>query len=58
MAQPDTKNIQVAIVGGGVCGLACAVALQNAGVHAEVFEAAVRFATDAIIFRVFLKTGF
>ncbi|KAI0715000.1 FAD/NAD-P-binding domain-containing protein [Earliella scabrosa] len=38
-----SKNFEVAIVGGGVCGLACAVALQTAGVPAEVFEAAVSF---------------
>ncbi|KAI0800722.1 salicylate hydroxylase [Fomes fomentarius] len=37
------QNLQVAIVGGGVCGLACAVALQNAGVDVQVFEAASAF---------------
>ncbi|KAI0363533.1 FAD/NAD(P)-binding domain-containing protein [Pilatotrama ljubarskyi] len=37
------KPFQVAIVGGGVCGLACAVALQRAGVPVEVFEAAAAF---------------
>ena len=41
MSQP-TKNFQVAVIGGGVCGLACAVALHRAGVSVDVFEAAVR----------------
>lgn len=35
-------NIHVAIVGGGVCGLACAIALLNEGVDVHVYEAAVR----------------
>ncbi|KAJ6517839.1 FAD/NAD-P-binding domain-containing protein [Mycena vulgaris] len=40
------KDFRVAIVGGGVVGLACAVGLQRHGVDAEIFEAAAKF--DAI----------
>ncbi|KAI0756258.1 FAD/NAD-P-binding domain-containing protein [Daedaleopsis nitida] len=43
MSQATSKHFRVAIVGGGVCGLACAVALQDAGITAEVFEAAAAF---------------
>ncbi|KAH9858349.1 FAD/NAD-P-binding domain-containing protein [Lenzites betulinus] len=35
--------LQVAIVGGGVCGLACAIALQRAGVTVDLFEATAAF---------------
>ncbi|OJT04462.1 Salicylate hydroxylase [Trametes pubescens] len=35
--------IQVAVIGGGVCGLACAIALQRAGLSVELFEAATAF---------------
>ena len=42
MADPDTKKrFQVAVIGGGVCGLTCAVALQRAGVPVQLFESAV-----------------
>ncbi|OBZ79798.1 Salicylate hydroxylase [Grifola frondosa] len=37
------KDFQVAIVGGGVCGLVCAIALTRAGVPVELFEAAPKF---------------
>ncbi|KAI0780346.1 FAD/NAD-P-binding domain-containing protein [Trametes elegans] len=37
------KKLQVAIVGGGVCGLTLAVALQRAGVDVQLFEAAAAF---------------
>ncbi|KAI0673685.1 FAD/NAD-P-binding domain-containing protein [Trametes maxima] len=40
---PSQKSFQVAIVGGGVCGLACAAALQRFGVSVDVFEAAAAF---------------
>ena len=33
--------MQVAIVGGGVCGLTCAVALMKAGIDVQIYEAAV-----------------
>lgn len=36
------KDFRVAIVGGGLCGLACAVYLLRAGIHVNVFESAVR----------------
>ena len=39
------KRLRVAIVGGGVCGLTCALALAREGIHAEVFEAAVSHST-------------
>lgn len=35
------KRLEVVIVGGGVCGLVCAIALAKRGVHAHVYEAAV-----------------
>ncbi|CCL98087.1 uncharacterized protein FIBRA_00081 [Fibroporia radiculosa] len=37
------QSFKVALVGGGVCGLACAVGLMKAGVDVEVFEAAAHF---------------
>ncbi|KAI0756243.1 FAD/NAD(P)-binding domain-containing protein [Daedaleopsis nitida] len=37
------KAFQVAIVGGGVCGVTCAVALQRAGVPFQLFESASGF---------------
>ncbi|KAI0361038.1 FAD/NAD-P-binding domain-containing protein [Trametes cingulata] len=42
MQQPQ-RDFQVAIVGGGVCGLTCAIALQRAGVPVQLFEAAAAF---------------
>ncbi|KAI0784966.1 hypothetical protein C8Q75DRAFT_723504 [Abortiporus biennis] len=39
----SNSNFKVAIVGGGVCGLACAVALANAGISVDVYEAASAF---------------
>ncbi|KAF7794420.1 hypothetical protein EIP86_005554 [Pleurotus ostreatoroseus] len=39
----NSKNIQVAIVGGGVCGLTCAIALTKHGVPVQVYEAAAHF---------------
>ncbi|KAJ3503290.1 hypothetical protein NLJ89_g8499 [Agrocybe chaxingu] len=38
-----TKDFNVAIVGGGMCGLACAVALSRAGIDVHVFEAVSKF---------------
>ncbi|KXN82116.1 Salicylate hydroxylase [Leucoagaricus sp. SymC.cos] len=38
----STKDFRVAIVGGGMCGLACAVGLSLRGIHADVYESAVR----------------
>ncbi|EKM61815.1 uncharacterized protein PHACADRAFT_191006 [Phanerochaete carnosa HHB-10118-sp] len=37
------KTFQVAIVGGGVCGIACAIALLKEGVDVHVYEAASEF---------------
>ncbi|KAJ6563567.1 FAD/NAD(P)-binding domain-containing protein [Mycena vulgaris] len=37
------KDFRVAIVGGGMCGLACAVVLRRRGIDAQVFEAAAKF---------------
>ena len=39
MTSPQTLNI--AIIGGGVCGLTLAVALQKRGVKAHIYEATV-----------------
>ncbi|TBU49090.1 salicylate hydroxylase [Dichomitus squalens] len=44
MSKASEKDFQVAVIGGGVCGLACAAALQKAGISVQVFEAAVPFA--------------
>ncbi|KAI0673672.1 FAD/NAD-P-binding domain-containing protein [Trametes maxima] len=41
--QQTQKSFEVAIVGGGVCGLTCAIALQRAGVPVQLFEAAAAF---------------
>ncbi|KAK0501803.1 hypothetical protein EDD18DRAFT_1066460 [Armillaria luteobubalina] len=38
-----TKDFTVAIVGGGMCGLACAVALSRSGIHVDIFEAHSKF---------------
>lgn len=44
MTSPQKLNI--AIVGGGVCGLTLAVALQKQGLKAHIYEAAVRTHTS------------
>ena len=41
MSQMSQKDFKVTVIGGGVCGLACAIALQKAGVTVDLFEAAV-----------------
>ena len=41
-AMSSNKDFRVAIVGGGLCGLACAVYLLRAGIHVDAFESAVR----------------
>ncbi|KAH8099305.1 hypothetical protein BXZ70DRAFT_943202 [Cristinia sonorae] len=38
------KKLRIAVVGGGVCGLTCALALAKEGIQVEVFEAAASFA--------------
>ncbi|SJL12803.1 related to Salicylate hydroxylase [Armillaria ostoyae] len=38
-----TKDFTVAIVGGGMCGLACAVGLSKSGIRVDVFEAGSKF---------------
>ncbi|OAX40897.1 FAD/NAD(P)-binding domain-containing protein, partial [Rhizopogon vinicolor AM-OR11-026] len=37
------KDFRVAIVGGGICGLACAGYLSRAGIHVDLFESASIF---------------
>lgn len=37
------KDFSVVIVGGGMCGVACAVALHRAGLKAHLYEAAPKF---------------
>ncbi|TCD68113.1 hypothetical protein EIP91_011566 [Steccherinum ochraceum] len=37
------KDFKVAIIGGGVCGLTCAIALAKQGVPVEIFEATTKF---------------
>ncbi|PBK76907.1 salicylate hydroxylase [Armillaria solidipes] len=38
-----TKDFTVAIVGGGMCGLACAVGLSRSGIRVDIFEASSKF---------------
>lgn len=38
----SSPPLQIAIVGGGICGLTCAIALMKAGAEVQVYEAAVR----------------
>lgn len=38
-----SQQLNVAIVGGGVCGLTLAIALQKQGIKAHIYEAAVRY---------------
>ncbi|KAK0436633.1 uncharacterized protein EV420DRAFT_235664 [Desarmillaria tabescens] len=37
------KDFTVAIVGGGMCGIACAVGLSKSGIRVDVFEASSKF---------------
>ena len=41
MPAPD-KQFQVAIIGGGVCGLTCTLGLLKYGVSVQIYEAAVQ----------------
>ncbi|EED78110.1 predicted protein [Postia placenta Mad-698-R] len=41
-SSPEHKNFKVALVGGGICGLTCAIALIRAGVPVQIFEAAAK----------------
>ncbi|KAJ3543230.1 hypothetical protein NM688_g5882 [Phlebia brevispora] len=43
MQSSQIKNLEVAIVGGGVCGLTCAIALRKQGIPVQVYEAAAHF---------------
>jgi salicylate hydroxylase len=40
------KDFQIAIIGGGIVGLVCAIGLAKAGLEVDVFEAAVRDSTQ------------
>ncbi|KAI0697527.1 FAD/NAD-P-binding domain-containing protein [Cytidiella melzeri] len=42
-ADESGKKLDIVIVGGGVCGLVCAIALAKRGIHAHVYEAAAKF---------------
>ncbi|PPQ91475.1 hypothetical protein CVT25_013732 [Psilocybe cyanescens] len=43
MPLTSTKDFTVAIIGGGMCGLACAYGLVKAGIKVDVFEAAANY---------------
>ena len=49
MSHTAAKDFEIVIVGGGVCGLACAIALAQEGIPTEVYEAAVRHHTNSEI---------
>lgn len=40
-AAPASKKLRVAVVGGGVSGLTCAIALARLGLDVQVYEGAV-----------------
>lgn len=42
MSQAPRKELEIAIIGGGVCGLGCAIALAQEGIVTHVYEASVR----------------
>ncbi|KZW00703.1 FAD/NAD(P)-binding domain-containing protein [Exidia glandulosa HHB12029] len=42
-SNPQTKDFRVAIVGGGIGGLFCAISLRKSGVPFDIFEAAAQF---------------
>ncbi|EIM86775.1 FAD/NAD-P-binding domain-containing protein [Stereum hirsutum FP-91666 SS1] len=39
----DNTKFSISIVGGGICGLLCAIALNKAGIKVDVFEAAAQY---------------
>ncbi|KAF7323219.1 Salicylate hydroxylase [Mycena chlorophos] len=41
--EKSSKDFRVAVVGGGMCGLAFAVGLARFGIHCQIFEAAPKF---------------
>ncbi|KAM5540777.1 hypothetical protein V8D89_005421 [Ganoderma adspersum] len=43
MSGASQKDFKVTVIGGGVCGLACAIALQKADITVDLFEAAAAF---------------
>ena len=45
MASKQRPSLEIAIIGGGVSGLTCAVALTKRGVNAHVYEARARHTT-------------
>ncbi|KLO12589.1 FAD/NAD(P)-binding domain-containing protein [Schizopora paradoxa] len=40
---PQQKKLRIAIIGGGVCGLVCAVTLMKVGVDVQLYEASAKF---------------
>lgn len=36
------NDLKIVIIGGGLCGLACCVALKKFGIEAHLYEGAVR----------------
>ncbi|KAJ3523154.1 hypothetical protein NM688_g8773 [Phlebia brevispora] len=43
MPSESTRTLKIVIVGGGVCGLACAIALNKQGLEVDIYEAAAKF---------------
>lgn len=54
----DNTKFSISIVGGGICGVLCAIGLNKAGIKVDVFEAAVSTGSTSSIFdRSGLYTG-
>lgn len=45
----QSKDFKVAIVGGGMCGLACAVGLRRAGIPVDIFESTVGVSSELFV---------
>lgn len=39
--ETNSRPLKVAVIGGGMCGLAAAIGLQRAGLEVDLYEAAV-----------------
>lgn len=51
----DNTKFSISIVGGGICGVLCAIGLNKAGIKVDVFEAAV--STGSTSSSIFDRSG-